>query len=109
MLFYNHRIVVPKVLWNDMLQVLYRSHQGVSSCMKRARHSMFWPGLYKHIEEYVVSCVGCQKYSNPRQPMSPHLIPDYPFQKEHVLSPSELLMGRIIRNMLPIAKKNFGT
>ena len=42
---YNERIVIPPSLCSDVLESLHAAHQGVSSMISRAEHSVFWTGI----------------------------------------------------------------
>ena len=44
-IMYKKRIVIPKILRNDILNVLHSGHQGVTSMMSRAEDTVFWPGI----------------------------------------------------------------
>ena len=45
LLFKGNRLIVPKALRNKTLQVLHRSHMGITKTQERARTSFYWPGL----------------------------------------------------------------
>ncbi|UYV77576.1 K02A2.6-like [Cordylochernes scorpioides] len=55
-------IVVPETQRNYMLELLHKSHQGISAIQGLARESLFWPGMSMDIAERVKSCDICQKY-----------------------------------------------
>ena len=45
-----NRIVIPRVLWSDILDKLHSGHQGLTKCRERARQSVWWPGRSKQLE-----------------------------------------------------------
>ncbi|UYV77464.1 K02A2.6-like [Cordylochernes scorpioides] len=75
-------IVVPGTQRNYMLELLHKSHQGISAIQGLARESLFWPGMSMDIAERVKSCDICQKYqkSKTRETLRSFPIPDYPWQ-----------------------------
>lgn len=82
-LFYKKRIIVPESLKAELLNIIHQSHQGVVSCKKQAQETIYYPGLSTDVENMVLNCPTCQKYSksNPREPLMPHEIPQFPWQK----------------------------
>ena len=50
------RILIPKSLQADLLQQLHYGHQGGEKCKLRAKGSVFWVNINRHIEEMVKSC-----------------------------------------------------
>ena len=44
LLFKGNRLIVPKALKNKTLEVLHRSHMGITKTQERARTSFYWPG-----------------------------------------------------------------
>ncbi|XP_055997858.1 uncharacterized protein K02A2.6-like [Ostrea edulis] len=55
---------------------------GIEKCLQRARSSVFWPRISADITTLVSNCDVCLKhrYSNSKEPLQPHPIPDYPWQ-----------------------------
>lgn len=49
------RIVIPQAWRMDMMHRMHRIHEGhlgIEKCKRRARESVFWPGIYKDIETH---------------------------------------------------------
>ena len=67
LLFKGQRLIVPSALRSKVLQVLHRSHMGVTKTLDRARSTFFWVGISKDIENVIGNCEVCQKYAR-RQP-----------------------------------------
>ena len=55
----------------------------MEKCRRRARESVFWPGLTNQIEQKVGKCETCIRYlpSKPKEPMLPHEVPTKPWEK----------------------------
>ena len=75
-------IIVPQALRKDVLAQIHEGHLGIERSKLRARDLVFWPGMTKQIENIVTNCSTCQELrsGNPREPMLPHEIPQYPWQ-----------------------------
>ena len=58
---YGPRIVVPKAARREVLARLHDSHQGVERTKRRARQSVYWPGINNDISTTVASCDKCQE------------------------------------------------
>lgn len=82
-LFYDKRIIVPRKLRNEFIGLIHRAHQGVVACKKNAADTVYWPGISSEIEKIVLACDTCQEYarSNPKEPLTPHAAPEYPWLK----------------------------
>jgi hypothetical protein len=76
-------LVVPETLRKEMLDLIHLSHLGVTKCILKARQVLYWPGMSRDIENRVMSCEVCRKYSrnNFKEPLKPHEVPEYPWQK----------------------------
>ena len=61
---------------------LHRSHQGVESCLRRARDYLFWHGMSAGIKDTCANCSMCASFSVQlaKQPMMSHEIPLLPWQ-----------------------------
>ena len=83
LLFLGDRIVVPKKLRPDMLQLIHESHQGADKCKTNARTVLYWSGMSQDIETIVGRCHICLKFraSNPKEPFIPHDVSESPWQK----------------------------
>ena len=54
----------------------------VIKCKERAKGVLFWPGMWKQIEQTVTECEICQEYqmSNTKEPMTMNELPSRPWQ-----------------------------
>ena len=82
-IFRGQRIVVPTRLRHDMKTKLHASHLGAESCLRRARETVFWPGMSAEIKEMVAVCETCRTYENSQQKetLMPHRIPTRPWEQ----------------------------
>ena len=56
LLMRGNRIIIPSEM---RLQMLDKIHQGIEKCRRKARVSVWWPGLAKQLEELVKNCPEC--------------------------------------------------
>lgn len=76
------RVVVPRVLREEVTEVLHSAHQGTSAMAARARETVFWPNMMKDITRRREQCNSCDAHA-PSQPAAPpHPLPEpqFPFQ-----------------------------
>ena len=82
LLLYNCRIVVPVSLQKETLGKIHQGHQGIERCRLLAQNSVWWPGLYRDIQETVRKCSVCAKLHTPsKEPLIPSVLPERPWQK----------------------------
>ena len=63
----NQRVVIPQSLRQNMKQQIHSSHLGIGSCLRRARETLFWPGMSAEIKELITSCEICRNYETTPQ------------------------------------------
>ena len=82
LLLRNQRIVIPKCLRNQILDLAHEGHQGIVKCKSRLREKVWWPGIDKDVENYVKNCKSCLLMSrdNRPEPLNPTPLPDRPWQ-----------------------------
>ena len=75
------QIVIPSAIRKEIMSRLHSSHQGINGTRRRARKSVYWPGLNSDITSTVAACVECQQYlpSQAQEPMMSDAIPSAPF------------------------------
>ena len=82
LLMHGQRIVVPKALQAETLQKLHKGHQGVVRCSRRAKTSVWCPGLSKQLTSLVKECPKCVRDAKASsEPLNPTSLPAYPWQK----------------------------
>ena len=66
-LFNNHRVIIPKLMQEEVLSRIHSSHLGIESCLRKAKYVVFWPGMSSQIKETVSNCQICAEFqaSNP--------------------------------------------
>ena len=67
---YGPRLLIPHSLRRETLQRLHDGHQGMERTKRRARQTVYWPGIDRDIENMVSSCVKCRPLL-PRQQNEP--------------------------------------
>ena len=83
LLLYRSQIIIPSELRKDILERIHSGHLGMDKCKRRARDSVFWPGLTNQIEQRVRKCESCIKFapSKKKEAMLSHTVPTRPWQK----------------------------
>lgn len=56
LLMRGERIIIPKIMRRDMLKKIHDGHLGIEGCIRRARESIFWPGISADIKQYIKQC-----------------------------------------------------
>ena len=71
LVLFRARLVIPKAARRDVLNKLHAAHQGIERTRRRARQTVYWPGIDSDILNMVQSCAPCQEKrpSLPQEPM----------------------------------------
>ena len=82
-LFKTQRVIVPKAMRPEMLSRIHSSHQGVASCLRKAKDIVFWPRMSAEIKALVERCSVHAEFQakNASQRMQSHQIPNCPWSK----------------------------
>ena len=80
------RIVIPTKQCKAFLELLHKGHLGLNKCKLRAKETVYWPGLNDQLEDLVLNCELCLKYSTAKCKVEPSLllgqeVPLYPWTK----------------------------
>ena len=80
------RIVIPTKQWEAILKLIYKGHLGFSKCKLHAKETVYWSGLNDQVENLVLNCELCLKYSNSKCKQEASLllgqeVPLYPWTK----------------------------
>ena len=67
------RIVIPNKQCKAILKLLHKGHLGINKCKLRAKESVYWPGLNDQLEDLVLNCELCLKYSTAKCKLEPSL------------------------------------
>ena len=82
-LFNSSKVIIPRVLRPEVMSKIHSSHLGIEACLRKARHSVFWPNMTGDVREQVSQCFICAELQcqNPKEPMQSHQIPDRPWSR----------------------------
>ena len=61
LVLFHKRIVIPKIARGEVIRRLHASHQGIERTKRRARQTVYWPGITSDITNAVSSCSSCQE------------------------------------------------
>ena len=80
------RIVIPNKQHQAILRQLHEGHMGLNKCKLRAKETVYWPGWNTELENLVLNCELCLKYSTAKCKLEPSFtlgqeIPLYPWTK----------------------------
>ena len=83
LIFKGHRVIIPYPARADILRRLHSSHIGINGCLRRAKESVYYPGLSADIKALVSGCSICSMYQTETQkePLMPHSVPPRPWEK----------------------------
>ena len=59
-IYRGDRIVVPATLRQSLIEKFHQAHMGVESTLRRARTSLWWPGMNSQLKQFISSCQVCQ-------------------------------------------------
>jgi hypothetical protein len=79
------RVVIPRSMVRQTIQVLLGMHQGASKMRQRARLSVFWPGMDVDIANAAAACDSCNSRlaSQPKETIRHHKLATRPFELLH--------------------------
>ena len=76
-------LVIPASLRHRVASSLHAGHQGLDSMLRRARHSVYWPGMEGDNQHHCDLCQDCEKHT-PSLPLESLITtppPDYQFKQ----------------------------
>ena len=78
----GQRLVIPTQLRKEVLKHLHSSHQGIDKTRRRARQSVYWPGIDNDIKNTTNTCKECQAFlpSIQKEPIIQVEEPSRPFE-----------------------------
>ena len=84
-LYRGDRIVVSATLRKSLTEKLHQAHMSVESTLRRARTSLWWPGMNSQLKQFISTCQVCTcqvcksfQRNNPKESLMSHSIPDRP-------------------------------
>jgi len=82
LLLIGNRLVIPSNLRLAILEKLHIGHQGITKCRRKATQSVWWPSIYKDIEQMISKCSVCSKHKVQHpEPLLPSALPEHPWKK----------------------------
>jgi hypothetical protein len=81
--FKGTRVVVPYGAREEVINRLHSSHMGINGCLRRARETVYFPGISNEIKRAVSQCGVCQRHQAEaaKEPLKPHQTPTRPWQR----------------------------
>ena len=64
------RIVIPHKKCEPILKQIHDNHLGLTKCKLHVKQSVYWPGLNDQLEQLVLNCQLCLKYSRSKRSMT---------------------------------------
>ena len=61
------QIVIPNKKHEAILKQTHDSHLGLTKCKLHAKQAVYWPGLNDQLEQLVLNCQLCLKYSRSKK------------------------------------------
>ena len=82
-LFKGSRVVIPQLLRPEVKSKIHSSHLGVEACLRKARDTVFWPGMNAEVKDQIKQCSICNEFQakNQKLPMQSHDLPDHPWSR----------------------------
>ena len=79
---FGKRIVIPQAARKNVLKKLHAVHQGIVRTNRRARQTVYWPGITNEITTLLSTCSTCQERlpSNQQEPMMSDPLPTHVFE-----------------------------
>ena len=76
-------IVVQATLRKSLTEKLHQVHMGVESTLRRARTSLWWPGMNSQLKQFISLCQVCQSFqrNNRKESLMSHSVPDRHWSK----------------------------
>ena len=66
------RIVIPDKKREEILKQIHEGHLGLNNCQMLAKETVYWPGLNDQLEQLILNCQLCLKYSRSKDKGTPH-------------------------------------
>ena len=81
LLMFNLCIVIPLSLQQETLQKVNEGHKSIVRSRMRTKTSVWWPGISKHVSDFIQNCPVCAQDTEPqKEPLIMTPLPDYPWQ-----------------------------
>ena len=75
------KAIIPQSLRTEYAKILHRGHQGIDATKRRARDTVYWPGMNADLERHVMECSVCNALKShlQQEPLLLHDVPDLPW------------------------------
>ena len=85
-LLYGNRVVVPRSLQRQVLELLHLGHFGIQRMKQLARTAVYWPGIDHDIGQTCQHCTACGEHQNKpeKPPVHPWMLPEKPWSRVHI-------------------------
>ena len=76
-------MLVPNDPRKQMIQPIHSTHIGADGCLRRARESIYWPGMTRYIKYHTAQCDVCRSFDNKqsKETLRSHEVPNRPWAK----------------------------
>ncbi len=83
LVLFRQRLFIPKPKRKDIVKRLHAAHQGIDRTLRRARQTVYWPGITSDIKSTIDACQMCQRYraSQQKEPMERDVPPSRIFEE----------------------------
>ena len=80
------RIIIPDKKREEILKLIHKGYLGLNKCKMRAKETVYWLGINKQLEQLILNCQLCLKYSRSKNKDMPHTalgheVPPVPWSK----------------------------
>ena len=80
------RLIIPEKKREEILKLIHEGHLGLNKCKMRAKETVYWLGINEQLEQLILNCQLCLKYSRSKDKSMPHTalghkIPSVPWSK----------------------------
>ena len=86
LIFKGTWIIIPNKKHETILKQIHDSYLGLTKCKLHAKQSVYWPGLNDQLEQLLLNCLLCLKYSRSKKKQDAHSalgqeVPVFPWTK----------------------------
>ena len=82
-MYNNERLIIPKSMRKEVKKKLHAAHLGHDSMMRRARRTIYWPGMTDEVKQLAENCDACnrRKPANQKEKLQQHEEGNAPWEK----------------------------
>ena len=78
--------MIPDEKREEILKQIHEGHLGLNKCQMHAKETVYWPGLNDQLEQLILNCQLCLKYSKSKNKSALHTalgheVPPVPWSK----------------------------